>query len=252
MFFPHPVIPIQNLKMNEFSLFWVAVNLNCHFPSLFPSFSAIMALFSSISFLFVYWMAVVTGFYQQTVWRTRLSTAVRAMTSVSLPPAPTTEKARLVIQLSGPSVTSALFRAELKKELVFFRGCRGHFAPTVCKAEDSTCEATVTCEGKTKQIERFINWLAALSVDVALRPPNFQGPRMTAYMTSIEWSDYVGDLKVTKLTTTSPPPIPTPIVLKLSVASMSTALSWSQTYYALADSLSLPAGIRNRRRSTIP
>jgi hypothetical protein len=150
------------------------------------------------SFFFVCWMAVVTGFHHQTAWRT--SFAVRAATtSVSLPPSPTTEKARLVVQLSGPSVTSALFRAELKKELVFFRGCRGHFAPTSCKTEDTVCEATVTCEGKTKQIERFVGWLAALSVDVALRPPNFQGPRMTAYMTSIEWVDYVGDLKVTKL-----------------------------------------------------
>ena len=159
-----------------------------------------MALFSSVSFLFLCWMAVVTGFHQQMAWRTRLSTAVRAATtSVSLPPAPTTDKARLVVQLSGPSVTSALFRAELKKELVFFRGCKGHFAPTTCKTEDAVCEATITCEGKTKQIERFVGWLAALSVDVALRPPNFQGPRMTAYMTAIDWVDYVGDLKVTKL-----------------------------------------------------
>ena len=143
-------------------------------------------------------MAVVTGFHHQAaLWRTRQSTVILAGTSVAVPTAPITEKARLVVQLSGPSVTSALFRAELKKELVFFRGCRGHFAPSLCKTEDTECEAVVTCEGKTKQIERFISWLGALSVDVALRPPNFQGPRLTAYMTSIEWVDYVGDLKVT-------------------------------------------------------
>ena len=159
--------------------------------------SAIMAWFSSLSMLFVCWMAVVTGFHQQAAWRSRLSSAVRAATSVSLPTAPTTEKARLVVQLSGPSVTSALFRAELKKELVFFRGCRGHFSPSLCKTEDTECLATVKCEGKTKQIERFIGWLGALSVDVALRPPNFQGPRLTAYMTSIDWVEYIGDLKVT-------------------------------------------------------
>jgi hypothetical protein len=39
------------------------------------------------------------------------------------PPIPTSEKARLTIIVSGPAVSNALFRAEVKKELTFFRSC---------------------------------------------------------------------------------------------------------------------------------
>lgn len=88
--------------------------------------------------------------------------------SVSIPPAPETEKARLVVQLSGPSVTSALFRAELKKELCFFRGCRAYFDP-------HDAQSNLICEGQTKQIKRFIEWLSALSTDLSERKANFQG-----------------------------------------------------------------------------
>ena len=106
---------------------------------------------------------------------------------ISIPTAPETKEARLVVQLSGPSVTSALFRAELKKELCFFRGCRAYFDP-------SGEQSNLICEGQTKQIKRFIEWLSALSTDVSERKANFQGPSLVAYILSLNWEPVRGDL----------------------------------------------------------
>ena len=106
---------------------------------------------------------------------------------ISIPTAPETKEARLVVQLSGPSVTSALFRAELKKELCFFRGCRAYFDP-------SGEQSNLICEGQTKQIKRFIEWLSALSTDVSERKANFQGPSLVAYILSLSWEPVKGDL----------------------------------------------------------
>lgn len=41
--------------------------------------------------------------------------------------APDALKSRVDIIVSGKAVTNALFRAELKKELTFFRGCAAAF-----------------------------------------------------------------------------------------------------------------------------
>jgi hypothetical protein len=47
-------------------------------------------------------------------------TSSRRATDQSL--IPVTEKAKLTLTIAGPSIGNALFRAELKKELTFFRG----------------------------------------------------------------------------------------------------------------------------------
>lgn len=40
---------------------------------------------------------------------------------------PATEKSRLTVKVGGSSVSNAVFRADVKKELTFFRGCGGVF-----------------------------------------------------------------------------------------------------------------------------
>jgi hypothetical protein len=120
----------------------------------------------------------------------------------SLTSAPTSEKARMRVKISGPSISTAIFRAEVKKELCFFRGCRATFI------HDSTkeSEAEILCEGKTVQISRFLEWLESLSVEIASRKANFQGPNLVAYIRgAAEWEDYRGDLP-TGFTTTDEAP----------------------------------------------
>ena len=99
---------------------------------------------------------------------------------------PTTANSRLTVTISGPSISSALFRAELKKELCFFRGCRALFS-----APDNLSGLSVlTCEGKTTQIVRFLTWLEQLSTEVSDRKANFQGPSLVAYIDKMSWEDY--------------------------------------------------------------
>ena len=118
-------------------------------------------------------------------------------------PADDESKARLEVKLTGPSVTTALFRAELKKELVFFRGCRGYFAGGADGA------ATVIAEGRTKQIARFVEWLDALKADVSERKANFQGPSLVAYVQSLEWMDAKDDLPAGFTCAEEPPALST-------------------------------------------
>ena len=100
--------------------------------------------------------------------------------------APTTVNSRLMVTISGPSISSALFRAELKKELCFFRGCRALFS-----APDNLSGLSVlTCEGKTAQIVRFLTWLEQLSTEVSDRKANFQGPSLVAYIDKMSWEEY--------------------------------------------------------------
>ena len=100
--------------------------------------------------------------------------------------APSTVNSRLKVSISGPSISSALFRAELKKELCFFRGCRASFI----SSDSLTGVSELICEGKTVQISRFITWLEALSVEVSNRKANFQGPSLVAYIDKIAWEEY--------------------------------------------------------------
>lgn len=99
---------------------------------------------------------------------------------------PTTVNSRLKVTISGPSISSALFRAELKKELCFFRGCRALFSAP----DNLSGLSELTCEGRTTQIVRFLTWLEQLSTDVSERKANFQGPSLVAYIDKICWEEY--------------------------------------------------------------
>jgi hypothetical protein len=124
---------------------------------------------------------LVTG-YSTISFRENLSIKLSAATAE----VPTSPNSRLRVTISGPSITSALFRAELKKELCFFRGCRASFVTP----DNLTGVSELTCEGRTTQISRFLVWLEALSVEVANRKANFQGPSLVAYIDKMAWEDY--------------------------------------------------------------
>jgi hypothetical protein len=120
--------------------------------------------------------------YSTISFRENLSIKLNAATAE----VPTSPNSRLRVTISGPSITSALFRAELKKELCFFRGCRASFVTP----DNLTGVSELTCEGRTTQISRFLVWLEALSVEVANRKANFQGPSLVAYIDKMAWEDY--------------------------------------------------------------
>lgn len=103
---------------------------------------------------------------------------------------PTTEKARLSLICTGKSIDSAIFRAELKKELTFFRGCSGIYA---LNPKSNTLE--VIGEGKTKQLGRFLDWMVSLTTDIATRKPNFQGPSIIIKIDKAKWNDFEGTIK---------------------------------------------------------
>ncbi|KAJ1442921.1 hypothetical protein B484DRAFT_426691 [Ochromonadaceae sp. CCMP2298] len=105
------------------------------------------------------------------------------------PPTPEDSKARMAIQIRGKVVNNALFRAELKKELTFFRGCSALYI----QLDEDTAE--IVTEGKTAQILSFTTWLHALSLTVTERKPNFQGPIMEAKVVAAEWLPFEGTLK---------------------------------------------------------
>ena len=50
------------------------------------------------------------------------------MSKFNIPKPPDTPKSRLMLQIQGATVNNALFRAELKKELTFFRGCNAVYS----------------------------------------------------------------------------------------------------------------------------
>ena len=109
----------------------------------------------------------------------------------------------------------ALFRAEVKKELTFFRGCPAIFS----NRNENISE--ITTEGKTTQIVKFVKWLNALGSEETLkweaeismssilfhltiiifhltyfylfRKPNFQGPRLDVSIEDTKFMDFVGE-----------------------------------------------------------
>jgi len=151
-----------------------------------------------LAFLFV---AVVAAWQRQPLPFLRIQ---RRLCSTASFVADEDGKARLEVTLTGPSVTTALFRAELKKELVFFRGCRAFFA---LSGGDGT--AMVVAEGKTKQITRFVEWLEQLKVDQSERKANFQGPSLVAYVQSLQWMPAKGDLPAGFTSAEEPPALST-------------------------------------------
>jgi acylphosphatase len=98
-------------------------------------------------------------------------------------------KARISVALNGPHAIHPLFRAELKKELTFFRRCSGKFN------EINTNSAHIIAEGKKQQLERFIQWLEKYSVPLVKRKVSFQGPSLLVYVHELKWEEYNGDLK---------------------------------------------------------
>eukprot|EP01035_Chromulina_nebulosa_P020010 gene20010-25984_t len=103
---------------------------------------------------------------------------------------PTTEKSRVNVIISGQSVGNALFRAEVKKELTFYRGCSATFKHSL-----GSGFAELTAEGKTIQLSKFIDWLKALELDLSQRKAVFTGPSIVIKLFKIEWSDYLGEIK---------------------------------------------------------
>ena len=65
--------------------------------------------------------------------------------------APTVEKARLKVLCTGPSVNSALLRAEIKKGLVFYRGCECLYHYDI-----NSNQLVLTAEGKTSKLISFM------------------------------------------------------------------------------------------------
>jgi acylphosphatase len=119
--------------------------------------------------------------------------------SLEMPPAPVDEKAKMLLTVSGKSVDSALFRAELKKELTFFRSCHGIYN---IFGED---KATIVAEGKTKQLEKFIKWLNLLTKKFEERTPTFVGPPIVIQIEEVKWESFSGSLK--GFTMSNEPPV---------------------------------------------
>ena len=102
---------------------------------------------------------------------------------------PSTDKARVRLVIEGPSVNNPVFRAELKKELTFFRGCKGKHIVQRGNAN----KAEIIGEGKTSALVKFLDWMSEFK-EGAKRKPNFQGPLITINISSLEWQPFVGDL----------------------------------------------------------
>lgn len=98
-------------------------------------------------------------------------------------------KQRLRVEVMGPHATNALFRAELKKELTFYRGCSAFFAETGRES------AVILAEGRTMQLQKFLGWLKVFGTELNERKPNFQGPSLIVRIVQMQWEGYTGDLK---------------------------------------------------------
>lgn len=83
-------------------------------------------------------------------------------------------------------MNSSLFRAELRKELSFYRGCNATYQ---CDEDGSV---HVIAEGKTTQLSRFVSWLGTLEKDIANRKRSFQSPYLAANVSQLTWEPYRG------------------------------------------------------------
>eukprot|EP01031_Cornospumella_fuschlensis_P042511 gene42511-51937_t len=102
---------------------------------------------------------------------------------------PASEKAQLSVLLQGEHSTNALFRAELKKEVTFFRGCAAHFAETSPKS------ARLVAEGKTAQLMHVLEWLRAYEKPLNERKASFQGPSLVVQISEVSWGEFGGALR---------------------------------------------------------
>jgi hypothetical protein len=101
------------------------------------------------------------------------------------------DKARVVFKLKGAALSTALFRAELKKELTMFRGC-----PARLELYSSQKEAALFAEGKAANLKRFgDDWLRTYTLPASERKASFQGPVMQVQVTSAKWEPFKQELK---------------------------------------------------------
>ena len=103
--------------------------------------------------------------------------------------APSDVKATLKLTVKGPSIDSAVFRADMKKELTFFRGCSGNF-----QLNRKGDEGVLLAEGKTSALIKFLDWLRALELPQSERKPNFQGPSVQIVIASGVWQPFSSKL----------------------------------------------------------
>lgn len=97
---------------------------------------------------------------------------------------PSSPKAQLRFSLRGPAVNSSQFRAEIRKELSFYRGCNVTYQQTESEA------VVVVAEGKTNQLVRFTSWLSTLELDILKRKRSFQSPYLVANVSELEWNAF--------------------------------------------------------------
>lgn len=121
--------------------------------------------------------------------------------SITPLPIPSTERSRLHLTLQGKSCVSALFRAELKKELNFFRGCNGIYKRANLFSDEIV---DIISEGKTSNLIKFLDWIEVMTKDVSERKANFQSESLTVKVLNLKWENYKGDLKGFSFLTDSP------------------------------------------------
>ena len=105
---------------------------------------------------------------------------------------PSEESSTLRLRIKGGSVGTAIFRAELKKELTFFYGCGAKFTTPFNGCEN---EAEIVAEGKVASLKRFVSiWVKGVCSPINTRKPNFQGPPLIIEVLEGEWSPYSSKL----------------------------------------------------------
>jgi len=113
---------------------------------------------------------------------------------------PNDAKAGLKLILRGSSIASAVFRADLKKELVFFRGCAAEF-----KINRDGNEGVLVAEGKTASLLKALEWMRTMELPQSERKANFQGPSVQIITASGVWQAFGG--KLVGFSAPEPPPL---------------------------------------------
>ena len=119
---------------------------------------------------------------------------------------PSDDKCRMRLHVRGASVSSAVFRAEMKKELTFYYRCGAKFTTPYQGKDD---EAEIIAEGKTASLKRFIGiWIKGVCSPMEVRKPNFQGPPLVIEVLEGTWEQIKGEYKSGEfLVATEPPTI---------------------------------------------
>lgn len=117
---------------------------------------------------------------------------------------PVEDKTRVRLHVRGGSVSSAVFRAEMKKELTFYYRCGAKFTTPY---QGNFDEAEIIAEGKTASLKRFIGiWLKGVCSPMEVRKPNFQGPPLVVEVIEGIWEPIKDEFKSGQFLTASEPP----------------------------------------------